>query len=127
MITCGFNLFAGTRYRFEHVLDETEIELLILRNVILEIHLLNAEIDSLDRRVRGFRRQDVLLAQDRRITIDQECRTVLGIGDDALADHDSFERLQLDSEGHFLSPMTITVSLATASLPLMYSCACNNY
>ena len=57
-------MIAKARHRFQQLPYEAEIKLLILRNVILEIHLLNAEIDPLHRCGGCLRRQDILLAQD---------------------------------------------------------------
>src|SRR5258708_29568097 len=42
--------------------------------------------------------EDIFLTKDRRITVDQEGRPAVGIGDDALTDDDPFARLQLDSQ-----------------------------
>ncbi len=45
-------------------------------------------------------RHDVLLAQDRDRTLDQEARALAGIGYDAIAEQDLFVGLEFDLEGH---------------------------
>ena len=80
------------------------MSLRIRRNV----HQLHRQIDELGRRVGGFRRQDVLLAQDRDfVAVDQKPGALIGVGDHAGADDDPFVRLEFDFQSHACSPLPL--------------------
>ena len=61
---------------------------------------MHGQIDPLGRRVRGFGRQDVLFAQNRRIALDEETGALIVVGDDGFTDDDPFAGLQFDLERH---------------------------
>src|SRR5690606_24545169 len=61
---------------------------------------LNSKIDALGRAVGCGRSEDVLLTQDRRLAVNEQSRALVGIGDDAIADDQTFAGLELDLEGH---------------------------
>ena len=74
MVTCGLDLLSIARCSRKQVLDEIEVELLIFRNVIFEIHHLDAKIYSLDRCIGSLGGQNVFLTQDRGIALDNKTR-----------------------------------------------------
>src|SRR5450631_2262092 len=86
---------AGAWNSLAQVLDETEIGSPVSRDVVLQVHHLDAEIEPLDRGVGGLRGHGILFAKDRRLAVDQKRGAGTGIDDDAFADDDSLERLQL--------------------------------
>src|SRR3981189_778234 len=88
VIVDGVDHIARARKSFPQLLDEAKIRSPIPRNVVLQVHHLNAEIEPLDRRVGGLRRHGVLLAKDRRLAVDQERGAGAGIDDDGFADDD---------------------------------------
>jgi len=92
----GVDHIARAGKSFTQLLDEAEICLAVPRHVVLQIHGLDTEIEPLGGRVGGLSRHGVSLAEDRRLAIDQEGRAGAGIDDDAFADDDTLERLQLD-------------------------------
>ena len=96
MVTRRLDLLSAARCSGEQILDEIKVERLIFRDVIFEIHHLDAKIDSLDRRIGCRGGQDVFLAQDRGIALDKKTSPLIRIGDQALADNDAFKGLQLD-------------------------------
>src|SRR4029079_11742198 len=69
----------------------------VARNVVLQIHGLNAEIETLGRRIRGLGRDGISFAEDWRVAVYQERGARAGIDENGLADHDSFKRLQFDT------------------------------
>src|SRR5215213_28649 len=114
MITGDFDLLSEAWRRGDYVFHEFEVERLILRDIVFQIHHLDAKIDALDRGIGSFGRQDILFAQDWSVSRDQEARPDIGVGDKALADNDSFEGLQLDLEGHDLLPLIRSSEKKTA-------------
>src|SRR5262249_62170504 len=72
----------------------------IARGIVLQIHHLDAEIEPSGGGIGGFRGDRVLLAGGRRFAVDQEAGTGSGIDDDAFADDDTLEWLQLDPPRH---------------------------
>src|SRR6185503_6159353 len=83
-----------------HVAHELEINVVMRLRILREIHELYREIDALRRRVGGLVGENVLLAQDRRLAVDQQARALIRIGDDAVPDDEAFTRLELDFERH---------------------------
>src|SRR6476660_4984795 len=69
----------------------------VARNVVLQIHGLNAEIETLGRRIGRLGRDGVSLAEDWRVAVDQERGARAGIDENGFANHDSFKRLQFDT------------------------------
>src|SRR6266852_6627206 len=121
MIVGGIDRVAGARNGLPQVVDEAEIRIAVPRNIVFQIHHLNAEIEPLDRGVGGLRGHGILLAKDRRLAVDQERGAGAGIDDDGFADDDPLKRLQLDSQRHRRLPFlgyagTTTLDLFGASL-----------
>src|SRR5258708_13057627 len=86
MIVDGVDRIAGGWQRVPQLFDEALIRHPIFRDVVLQVHHLNAIIEPLDRRVGGLRGDRVLLAKDRRLAVDQERSAVAGLDDAGFAD-----------------------------------------
>ena len=97
MVVGGINRDAGTRIGLAQFAQEALIGGPVTRNVVLQIHGLKAEIETLGRRVGGLGRDGVSLAEYRRIAVDQERGARAGIDENGFADHDSLKRLQFDT------------------------------
>src|SRR5258708_35094745 len=79
MIVGGIDRDAGTRTGIAQPAQEALIGGPVTRNVVLQIHGLKAEMETLGRRVGGLSRDGVSLAQYRRVTVDQERGARAGI------------------------------------------------
>src|SRR5665213_2119269 len=100
MMVDGVDAVAGSRNGLAQLLEEARIRSPVSRNVVLQIHHLDAVIEPLDRGSGGLRGHGVLLAEDWRLAVDQEGSAGAGIDDDGFADDDSLKRLQLDPQRH---------------------------
>src|SRR6476661_4299523 len=86
--------------RLQQLAHEGEVDFVVGARVIRRIHELDREIDALCWRIGALRGEDILLAQDRNMALDQEPRALVVIGDDALAEDDPLAGFQLDLERH---------------------------
>jgi hypothetical protein len=72
----------------------------VLLDAAFHVHQLHGEIDVLGRRVGRLGVEDVLLAQDRRLALDEQPRAGVAVPDRDLADHDLLAGLEFDLERH---------------------------
>src|SRR5882724_11199593 len=100
MLVDAVDQVAGARGYVPQLLDATQIRLSVPRHVVLQIHGLDAKVEPLGGRIGGLRRHGVPLAENRALPVDQEARARTGINDDAFADDETLERLQLDPQRH---------------------------
>jgi len=84
----------------QNVPHQLEIDLMMRGRIARRVHQLDREIDALCRGVGELGCQDILLAQDRHLAVDQQARALVGIGDHAIADNDALAGLELDFQGH---------------------------
>jgi hypothetical protein len=122
----------GARHGFLEIRDEFIIKANIFRNLSINVHELDGHVDQLGRRIRRFRAEDVLLAQDRRIPLDDEARALVTVADNCSANDNAFVGLQLNFQGHGRPPWCERTSpqrckqLVADDLILADSCAfCN--
>ena len=93
----GIDRDAGARIGLAQFAQEALVSGPVTRNVVLKIHGLKAEIETLGRRVGGLGRDGVPLAQYRRVAVDQERGARAGINENGFADHDPFKWLQFNA------------------------------
>jgi hypothetical protein len=79
MVIGGIDRDAGARIGLAQFAQEALIGGPVTRNVVLQIHGLKAEIETLGRRIGGLGRDGVSLAEYRRIAVDQERGARTGI------------------------------------------------
>src|SRR5690554_428630 len=65
-----------------------------------EIHHLDKQVEALAGRVGVGGAENVLLAEDRRVALDEEARALVVVGDDAVAENEAFAGLEFDLESH---------------------------
>ena len=97
MIVGSVDRDAGARIGIAQRAQESLIGSLIARNVVFQIHGLNAEIEPLGGRIGGLGVDGVPFAQDRRFAVDQKRDAGAGIDENGFPDHDPFERFQFDA------------------------------
>lgn len=68
--------------------------------ITAQIHQLDGQVYPLGGTVGGLGRKDVLLAQDRRVTLDEKSGALRVVGDDAIAKDDPFTGLEFNFKGH---------------------------
>src|SRR5258707_15818021 len=97
MTVDGFDRKTIARIALAQVAQEALISHPVSRDLVLQIHGLNAEIEPPDRRIGGLGRDGVFFAKDWRIAVDQERGARAGIDENGLADHDPFKGLKFDT------------------------------
>src|SRR2546430_16560761 len=84
----------------QRIAHEREVDFMVRARVPRGVHQLDGKVDALGRGVGAVAGQNVLLPEDRRLALDHESGTLLGVGDDAVAEGDALAWLQLDLQGH---------------------------
>jgi hypothetical protein len=100
LIIDTFDQCLRARRRAQKIAQQREIDFVVRARIARRVHQLDREIDALGRRIGALRGHDVLLAQDRDVTLDDKTGPLIGIGHDAIANQDALVRLELDAECH---------------------------
>src|SRR5262245_58442290 len=104
MVVDALDVLPLARRRVEDVAHELEIDLVVRARILRRIHQLHRQVDALGRRVGALDGEDVLLAQDRNVALDEEPRALVVVGDHAFAENDALTRLELNLERHGILP-----------------------
>ena len=84
----------------QNIVKQGEVDVVVRSRIARRVHQLHRQINPLRRRVGLIHGQDILLAQDRRVTLDFQPASPIMIGDDAFAENDAFARLEFDHQRH---------------------------
>src|SRR6185503_9804948 len=105
----------GAWRRLHQFAQQREIGVMMRARIARGVHELDREIDAFGRGVGLRRRHDVLLAQDRRVAVDQKPRALAPVGDDRITDDQALTRLELDLEAHAIALLGGCSSAATGT------------
>ena len=67
----------SARRGLQEIAHELEEGLVLVRGILFQIHQLDGQIDVLGRRIGAGCGENILLAQDRGVTLDEEARALL--------------------------------------------------